>query len=163
MSRGGTPVVMQNRWSCIWSLAGPVDIFAFGGADVICIKNCWSVEKKSCVINSLHTRVSQFKLLWRHAASVCPKGPDTWQSSPIPQMESNSSILLVRSLCVVDFRVYLKKNTFCLVLQNPILGGASIDIPPSLQPVYLIPVSLSPHAQSTSYLQITIRLDIYRN
>lgn len=45
INRGGTPVVMQNRWSCTCRRAGPVDIFAFGGADVICIRNCWSVEK----------------------------------------------------------------------------------------------------------------------
>jgi hypothetical protein len=43
ISRGGTPLVMQNRWSCTCNRAGPVAIFALGGADVICIRNCWSV------------------------------------------------------------------------------------------------------------------------
>jgi hypothetical protein len=50
---GGTPEVMQNRWSCTCNRAGPVAIFALGGADVICIRNCWSVGEKSSMISSL--------------------------------------------------------------------------------------------------------------
>jgi len=45
INRGGTPTVMQKRWSCTWRRAGPLAIFALGGADVICIRNCWSVGK----------------------------------------------------------------------------------------------------------------------